>query len=129
MRNKPNFQKSRQPVTLDMIRTYNDNCRKKRKKNKPKTHQKRTKNEQKRIKTNQNEQNSTQKTTKNPFQTQFFIRLWRTSPPLPASHRFFGAEIQRQIRIHFVILSGYFVAKNRYNRPTHTKDIVLFMKA
>jgi phospholipase C len=62
MPNKPNFQMSRQTVTLDMIRTYNDNQPKKRKKNKPKTHQKRTKNEQKRAKTNENEQNSTPKT-------------------------------------------------------------------
>jgi hypothetical protein len=51
MRNKPNFQLNRLTVTLDMIRTYNDNCRKKRKKNKPKTHQNRTKIEQK---TNEN---------------------------------------------------------------------------
>ena len=47
MPNKPNFQKSRLSVTLDMIRTYNANQPKKRKKNKPKTHQKREKNEPK----------------------------------------------------------------------------------
>jgi len=40
MPNKPNFQKSRLTVTLDMIRAYNDNLPKKRKKNKPKTAQK-----------------------------------------------------------------------------------------
>ena len=40
MRNKPNFQPSRLTVTLDMIRTYNDNFPEKRKKNKPKTAQK-----------------------------------------------------------------------------------------
>jgi hypothetical protein len=40
MRNKPNFQTSRLSVTLDMIRAYNDNCPKKRKKNKPKTSKK-----------------------------------------------------------------------------------------
>ena len=61
MPNKPNFQKTRLTVTLDMIRTYNDIFPKKRKKNKPKTHQKRTKIEKKRTKTNQNEQNSTPK--------------------------------------------------------------------
>jgi hypothetical protein len=63
MRNKPNFQKSRQTVTLDMISTYNEKKLLPTKKNKPKTHQKRTKNEQKRTKTNQNEPNSTPKTT------------------------------------------------------------------
>jgi len=36
-----------------MIRTYNDSCPKKRKKNEPKTHPKRTKIEPKRIKTSQ----------------------------------------------------------------------------
>ena len=40
MPNKPNFKKSRLIVTVDMIRTYNDNFPKNRKKNKPKTHQK-----------------------------------------------------------------------------------------
>ncbi len=58
--NEPNFQKSRLTVTLDMIKAYNDNQPKKRKKNEPKTHQKRTKTEKKQIKTNENEQNSTQ---------------------------------------------------------------------
>ena len=38
--NKPNFHKSGQPVTLDMLRTYNDNFPEKHKKNKPKTAQK-----------------------------------------------------------------------------------------
>ncbi len=35
MRYKPNFQTSRLTVTLDMIRTYNENCPKKHKKSKP----------------------------------------------------------------------------------------------
>ena len=46
MPNKPNFQMSRLSVTLDMTSTYNANFPKKRKKNKPKTHQKRTKTSQ-----------------------------------------------------------------------------------
>ncbi len=55
MPNKPNFQPPRLTVTLDMIKAYNDNCPKKRKKNEPKTHKKRTN-------TNQNEPNPTPKT-------------------------------------------------------------------
>jgi len=55
MRNEPNLKTSGPTVTLDMIRTYNGNLPKKRKKNEPKTHQKRTKNEKKRTKSNQNE--------------------------------------------------------------------------
>ena len=55
MRNEPNFKTSGLTVTLDMIGTYNDNLPKKRKKNEPKTHQKRAKNEKKRTKTNENE--------------------------------------------------------------------------
>jgi len=35
MQNEPNFQTIRLTVTLDMIRTYNDNCPKKHKKSKP----------------------------------------------------------------------------------------------
>ena len=74
MPNEPNLQSSRLTVTLDMIRTYNDNCRKKHKKNEPKTHQKRTK-------TNQNEPNSTPKTTKYPFQTQSKLIFQRIHMP------------------------------------------------
>ncbi len=69
--NEPNFKTPRLTVTLDMMRTYNDSQPKKRKKNEPKTHQKRTKIEKNRIKTNENEQNSTTKTTP---QTQFIMR-------------------------------------------------------
>jgi hypothetical protein len=61
MPNKPNFKTTRRTVTLDMIRTYNENQTKKHKKNKPKTHQKQTK-------TNQIEPISAQK---QPPQTQF----------------------------------------------------------
>ncbi len=38
--NEPNFKTPRLTVTLDMLRTYNENCPKNRKKNEPKTHQK-----------------------------------------------------------------------------------------
>ena len=77
MRNKPNFQTSRLTVTLAMIRTYNANQPEKRKKNKPKT-------AQKRAKTNQNEPNSTPKTAPpNPIFLHFtlFLRtFFRTQP-------------------------------------------------
>jgi hypothetical protein len=71
MPNKPNFQSNSLTLSEVIAGTYNENQPKKRKKNKPKTHQKRTKNERKRMKTNQNEPNSTPKTTPpNPNKTQ-----------------------------------------------------------
>ena len=74
MPNKPNFQPSRLSITLDKIRTYNDNLPEKRKKNKPKTHQKRTKTEPIRTKTSQFPPQ------KQPPQTQFF-RISSASHP------------------------------------------------
>ncbi len=67
MPNEPNLKTSGPSVTLDMIRTYNDNCPKKRKKNEQKMNKKRAK------RAKFHPKNTPSKPNPNPFQTQFKI--------------------------------------------------------
>ena len=53
MPNEPNFQQSGKAVTLDIIRTYNDNQPEKRRKKRTQNNQKMNKNRKKQIKTSQ----------------------------------------------------------------------------
>ena len=120
--NKPNFKTSRLNVTLDMIRTYNDNCPKKHKKSKPNPNPIQTQ-----FKPNPNPIQTRSKPNPNPiftpnftfFISHFTFRLWRTPSLflLPQYRRSPKGRITQSPRDRIVWQTSYPQAEVRQGPP------------